>query len=266
MGDWRSAPPPPRPTSSPVVDRLRWVAARGIAAVVAGGLVLGLGGRLVMFASRLLHPDAVGRVTENGNVVGEFTLGGTVALLVFGGLLSGAMAGVVWVVVREWLPGSRLVVAVAVVGIGGAQLVDGTNRDFDVLAPPAADIGLLLGLLVVFGLVLSALDGRVGSLVERPTTTATSVAAIAVAVGGSLAVPTVATFFSRSFCFCEDPPIWTGLGLVVAAAGTTWWWVADARGAAEPPRGAVLLGRAGTLAAVALGALDLADEVRVALS
>ncbi|HEY5651539.1 MAG TPA: hypothetical protein VIW46_08840, partial [Acidimicrobiia bacterium] len=57
-----------------------------------------------MFISRVLHPDAAGRITENGNRIGEFTVDGTIELIVFGGLLSGVVAGVVWVLIREWIP------------------------------------------------------------------------------------------------------------------------------------------------------------------
>ncbi len=39
---------------------------------------------MVMLASRLIHPDAVGRITENGNRIGEFTLEGTIGLILFG--------------------------------------------------------------------------------------------------------------------------------------------------------------------------------------
>jgi hypothetical protein len=50
-----------------LIGRIRWIAVGGLAGVVSGVLVLGLGGRLVMLASRLLHPDTAGRLTENGN-------------------------------------------------------------------------------------------------------------------------------------------------------------------------------------------------------
>ena len=56
-----------------------------------------------MFASRLLHPEAVGEVTEGGNLIGEFTVDGTIALILFGGLGSGLIAGAVWVFIKRWI-------------------------------------------------------------------------------------------------------------------------------------------------------------------
>ena len=76
---------------------IRWVAVRGITSALAGVLVLGVGGRLVMLASRLLHPDAVGRITESENRIGEFTRDGTTGLVLLGGLFGGLIAGVIWV-------------------------------------------------------------------------------------------------------------------------------------------------------------------------
>ncbi len=68
---------------------IRQVALLGTASVVAGVLVGGVGGRLVMRLSAIAAgSDAAGLLTENGNTVGEITVGGTVALIVFGGGLA----------------------------------------------------------------------------------------------------------------------------------------------------------------------------------
>jgi hypothetical protein len=64
-----------------IADRLRWFFLSGLASAMAGVVVLGIGGRLVMLASRFLHPEAAGRLTENGNRIGEFTFGGTIELV-----------------------------------------------------------------------------------------------------------------------------------------------------------------------------------------
>jgi hypothetical protein len=87
---------------------LRDIARGGISGVLAGIVVGGLGGRLVMRIAALLHPDAVGALTENGNRIGDITLGGTLTLVRFG-IISCAMAGAVWVIVSPWIPG-RVVV------------------------------------------------------------------------------------------------------------------------------------------------------------
>lgn len=126
--------------------RIRWVAVRGIASAFAGVLVLGVGGRLVMLASRFLHPDAIGRTTDNGNRIGEFTVEGTVARILFGGLLSGLVAGVIWALVKEWIPPNPALVGFGVIAIGGFQLIEADNPDFVILEGPGPDLALLVGL------------------------------------------------------------------------------------------------------------------------
>jgi hypothetical protein len=93
-----------------LVGLVRSVALGGLAGAISGVVVLGVGGRFVMFVSRLLHPEALGLITENGNRVGEFTVEGTIELVIFGGLLSGLLAGVIWVSVREWIANNLVVV------------------------------------------------------------------------------------------------------------------------------------------------------------
>jgi len=141
-----------------LVGLVRSVALGGLAGAIAGVVVLGVGGRLVMFMSRLLHPEALGRITENGNRVGEFTVEGTIGLIIFGGLLSGLLAGVVWVLVREWIPNKAALVGLGAVAIGGSFLIQGNNRDFVILQDPRLDLVLLLGLLFLFGVVLYWID------------------------------------------------------------------------------------------------------------
>ena len=60
---------------------------------------------LVMRLATILHEDTVGRVTENGAVIGAITFNGTLALITSAGSGSGLMAGVLWVIVRPWMPG-----------------------------------------------------------------------------------------------------------------------------------------------------------------
>ena len=101
---------------SPSGEVLRDIARGGLAGALVGIVVGGLGGRLVMRIAALLHPDAVGALTENGNRIGEITLGGTLSLILFG-LISCAMAGAVWVVVSPWIPGRAGVRALLAAGL-----------------------------------------------------------------------------------------------------------------------------------------------------
>jgi hypothetical protein len=248
--------------SDRLIGRLRWIAVRGLAAVTSGVLVLGLGGRLVMFASRLLHDDAVGRVTENGNRIGEFTLEGTLGLLVFGGLAGGLFAGVVWAIVKDWVPDSPLVVGFGAVAIGGFLLVGADNPDFVILTPPGFDLLLLLILVFLFGVVLHRLDKVLDRrLPSRRGTLSTVVYSLLVAVGALVTIPTFGIFLTSGFCGCADPPIWTGILLAVTAVTTVCWWALDLRGAASPPDRLRMLGRSATAATAIAGAVHLASQV-----
>jgi hypothetical protein len=248
--------------SARLTGRIRWIAVRGLAAASAGVIVLGLGGRLAMFLSRLLHPDSVGRFTENGNQIGDFTVAGTLGLLLFGGLAGGLFAGVVWVIVKKWISDNPLLVGLGTVAIGGFLLIEADNRDFTILDPPAVDVTLLLALVFAFGVVMHRLD----VVFDRRLPTGRRglwalVYALMAAVGVLLAIPTFGNFFSTNFCACAEPPIWTGILLIVTSVATLCWWVLGLRGAVAPPDNLRLVGRIGTAGAAVAGAIHLVGQI-----
>ncbi len=263
LDDW-PAPRPPgtAPRSERVAARVRWLAVRGGASAITGVVVLGIGGRLVMLASRLLHPDAVGRLTENGNRIGDVTVGGTIGLVFFGGLLGGVFAGFIWAIGREWLSDRPFTVGVAAVALGGGGLVEADNRDFVVLQDPAVDIALLLGLLLVFGIVLVLVDRWLDDVVPRDGQTVTLVSAGAVALASPLAIPLLGSYFTSEFCQCDDPPVLTGVFLVVAGAAAVWGWLDELRGPRESSPWVQRVGAAALAAAVIVAGSELALEVQ----
>lgn len=138
-----------------------------ISAVVAGLLVIGPGGRLVM---RLLAvtagDDAQGRVTEAEEIVGRITVGGTISFVLFVGLFGGILLTGLWGGLRKWLPAGR--VGALVVGllfaVTFATRLDPLrpeNRDFRIVGPGWLSVAsmLLLGALSV--LTIAAVAGRV---------------------------------------------------------------------------------------------------------
>ena len=139
----------------PANEVLRDIARGGLAGLVAGILVAGVGGRVVMRLAALLVPESVGSLTENGNRIGDITAGGSIALIVFVGLFFGVAAGSLWVVLRPWLPATAGLRAVAsiplAVALGTRGLVDGTNRDFIVLGGSPAVVASLVVLVALFG-------------------------------------------------------------------------------------------------------------------
>ncbi len=234
---------------------LRDISVGGIASLISGTLILGLGGRLVMFLSRLLHPEAIGRFTENGNEIGVFTAEGTVGLLLFGGVAGGLIAAPVWVVMRPWIPRNWAAVGLGAVCIGGFQLVSSDNRDFDILEGPALDLALLLALVFTFGAVLSALDRFLDSRLPRGNRAGPLVVYGLVTAVGLIFVPLgLLLQFMPGFDERAHAPIWTGVFVCATALVTIWWWVDRIRGKTEPNLIQRRLG-AGLAAAAALAGL-----------
>jgi hypothetical protein len=128
------------------VEATTWCFLRGLAVAAVGGfwagaLITGPAVRLIM---RLLAvtagDDAQGAITEADEVVGVIDVGGTLGLYVFGGVLPGLVSGLVYVVIRRWLPGGVL----AGLSFGALHLVllatrldplRPDNRDFDLVGP-----------------------------------------------------------------------------------------------------------------------------------
>ena len=235
---------------------LRDISIGGIASLVSGIVVLGLGGRLVMFLSRLLHPEAIGRFTENGNVVGFFTVEGTVGLLLFGGVAGGLIAATVWVVMRPWIPQNLATVGLGAVCIGAFQLVASDNRDFDVLEGPALDLALLLALVFGFGAFLWTFDRFLDKKLPRGDRTGPVVAyGVVTAVGLTFAPLGLFLQFMPGFDERAYSPIWTGVFVTGTALVTIWWWVDRVRGRTEPMAVQRRLG-SGLAAAAALAGLS----------
>lgn len=121
---------------SPTGEVLRDIARGGISGAIVRIAVGGLGGRVVMRIVAILHPDAVGALTENGNRIGDISVGGTLFLVLFG-LISCALAGALWVIVRPWIQGHTgaraLLTAVIAITIGTPLLIIGRNPDFVIL-------------------------------------------------------------------------------------------------------------------------------------
>jgi hypothetical protein len=134
------------------------------AGLVVGLVVAGLGSRVVMRLLAVADPDASGTITENGNVVGEITAGGSLALLIFVGLPFGLVAGLVVFAVRRWLPQRPawrgLALAAVLLGLFGGTVIDPDNIDFRLLEPT----GLALAL---FGLLFPAAGYGLAWLAER---------------------------------------------------------------------------------------------------
>jgi hypothetical protein len=160
---------PSRSFGDAMASRLRETAIVVVGSGIAGALVGGLGSRVVMRISALVAPEVRGMVTENGNVVGEITLAGTIALMVFAGLSSTVFGAGAFVVARPWLPRGTvargLVFGAFLLALTGAAVVDKANPDFVILGDRLLNVAMFSALFLAFGLVASSaiavLDRRV---------------------------------------------------------------------------------------------------------
>lgn len=148
----------PRPTEAWWLTDLRRVAAVASAGAVVGLLVVGIGSRVAMFVLAALNPQVHGRLSDDGFVMGQFELGATTGLVLFGTAV-GVLGGVLYLALRplrfgpEWFQGTAMVVGPAVVV--AALLVHTDGIDFTVLEPTWLPIAIfvLLPLLSAWALV-----------------------------------------------------------------------------------------------------------------
>ena len=252
-----------------VLAVLRYLFCGGFAGVLAGILFLGAGARIVMRISALLDPEAAGTITENGNVIGEITAGGSLGLVLFEGLFGGLMAGLCWVLVREWFPQKswpRLALAgVTAALLGSFLVVSAQNQDFQALNPPVVNVAMFIAIVAMTGCGAAALDRPLQSLLPRGSKASILLAVLAV-VGGLMAVSLLAqAYLAEDFCGCSDPPRPALAFLALAGVASVLSWRNGMRyGALEEPKPRWLrtMGVIGVAGACLFAGLDLVDEVR----
>lgn len=250
---------------SPTVAILREITRGGLAGLIVGVVVGGIGGRFVMRLAALLVPAADGGLTENGNVIGDITMNGTLSLFLFAGVAVGIVGGSLWVMVAPWLPvrlGRRAVAAtVLAVPIATPGLVDASNPDFIVLRHDPAVVASLIGLIALFaiGLVLTErwLDHRLPHPAARsPVTTAYAlITAIGTVLTLLVVVPTLLT--SRVGV--------SGYALVLVGLLTLASWILRVRGGDPADARLAVIARVALLVAVAAGSWASVTQVRGAL-
>lgn len=160
--------------------RADWLAAaRTLAAVtlvgaVSGAFVVGVLGRLAMMLLAVLNPEVAGVTSDDGFPIGEFTVSGSLQLVLAGvqlgvigafGYLAvrGLMVGPPWFRLFSISVGPGLVV--------GALVVHTDGVDFPLLDPPALAVLLFVALPTAFAAMLHVLSERVlgsGSALPLP--------------------------------------------------------------------------------------------------
>lgn len=147
---------------------LAWATTAGL---VAGVPVLGLGGRLAMRVIAATSPASVqGAFTDAGEEIGEITLGGTIGLLIFGGVLFGVAGGWLYAFLRPLLPGGLRakvgITALAAAAVALPANVAPEGRDFSILRPLWLAVLLFVLLGPLYALVLVPFAERTRNFYE----------------------------------------------------------------------------------------------------
>ena len=127
---------------------------------VSGFLVGGVLGRLAMRLLTLTSPDELrGRITDDAAIVGDITLGGSIALALFTTFL-GIFGGIGFLAARRALPHSRisrvLLFALLSMSVGGALLLhDHPSFDFSALQPTWLAVAMFLALPFLYGMLVA---------------------------------------------------------------------------------------------------------------
>lgn len=217
-------------------------AAGGIGGLLAGGV----GGRLAMLLLRFTSPESLtGVETDDGFEVGQFTVSGTLNLLV-GMSVLGSIVGIFVILSKAFLPFRWVTPAWALAGatVGGATVIHDDGLDFQVVTPVGLAVALFIVLPAIGALLIAFLVDRFEPWWwERPR-------------------PTVALSIAAAPLLVAFP-----VAAAVAVAGVVWAFVSrDAEVRALPDDRKIQVLAAGVFALVVagFGAL-LANDVRAVL-
>jgi hypothetical protein len=153
----------PSSASGAAFDALRTLACVLTAGFIAGVLVVGFGGRLVMRVLAATSGAAVqGRLTDAGERVGEITLGGTTGFFVFAGIFIPLATSLLFIPLRQILP-QRAWIAGPLFGLlllatlGVADPMSPDNIDFAILSPSWLAVTLVCLTALLFGMTFSSI-------------------------------------------------------------------------------------------------------------
>jgi hypothetical protein len=184
-----------------------------VGGIIAGVLVAGLGGRLMMRVLAATSGDsAQGLVTEAEETVGEVTLAGSAGFVLFNGIFFGMIGGIGYLLMRRWLPSrpwlGGLIYGVALLGLAPFDALDPDKSDFTILGPTWLAVLLVACLFPFYGMtaasVIERLDRTWPTISARPRTILAysplllALLASPIAVGTLLAVGIVILLHARS--------------------------------------------------------------------
>lgn len=159
--------PTQRPSAGLVARRyLRYLTLAVVAGVGAGVLITGAGGRLAMRLLAATSGEAAqGRVTEAEEIVGRISTSGTVSFILGEALFIGLPSGLIYLLIRRWLPAGRLggvAYGVLLLVVAGTTIepLRADNPDFDIVGPGWLAVIAFGAVVVAHGMLVAALAGR----------------------------------------------------------------------------------------------------------
>ncbi len=206
----------------------RRIGIAGLAALLGGVLVLGIGGRLAMRLSgaMAITNDANTRfmLTGDGFRIGHISLDGSLGLVLFGGVFGSIIAGGYWALLKDHLPRKRrlLLAGVAAAAVGGNAFVRTDNIDFVILQPVIMNVVLYPVLCAIAGVTIVALDHKIEGLARTSTILSSALLTAFGMVGAAM----VGTLMIVSVL--DDP--WPALELAALSAVTVPLWVREIMG------------------------------------
>ena len=253
----------------------RHVGIVGIAGAATGVVVGGAGGRLLMKIAAIAAPDqATGRLTENGNRIGEFTVGGTMELIIFVGILAGGIGAVAYLIAEPWLAWARwgrgLAFGLLLMAAASTVAFDPDNVDFVIVGSEPLIVGMFLSLFLLYGVLLAwsirLLERRLPGVNEqRPLQSVGAYLGLA-ALGFPFVFALLGLFFFSGFCGC-DPAYLTGIFVVGMGIATIVLWTSATadRHRARWVTAAQVVGFGSLAGALVAGTLRATDDVAAIL-
>lgn len=207
--------------------------------------------------------EAIGRITENGNRIGEFTIGGTLGLIVFVGVL-GAMVASITVFASEPLARRSGLLRGPIIGVAVLATVgSGTFESFDfgILAPRGLNVAMFLGLFVLFGVMVVVAVRLLDRFMPAAGERSLSLYVAVVALGALPLLTNVLLFASRDFCGCEPWAVMGLLLLLTTVAAVGWHLLSITEGAAWQRLTAETVGIGSLLAILIFGLGRVIEDI-----